>query len=261
LQTLTLGKHNPKLVELRKAIDHGTLTPDGLLAVEGPTLIEEACGSGLRIVEVFLRKGFPLSSIALPPDASLYEIEPSVFKSIQGTETSQGVVALVQPREFSINEILQRHNPLIVMLSQLQDPGNVGTILRVAEAFDASGCVATRNTVSIYNAKVVRASAGSVFRFPCVWGVESEQALSRMRAAGITIVGTSPLGDDSIETWDWRRPSAILIGNEGGGLTAEEMDMCDTVLRIPQNTAVESLNSAVAASIILYEASRHRRTS
>jgi TrmH family RNA methyltransferase len=256
LETLSLGKHNPKLVDIRKAIDHGSLTRDGLLPIEGPRLLEEAQQSGLEIASVFARRGVVVPAVS--SSLQVYEIEPAVFKTIQSTETSQGIIALVRPRHFSLPDIVSTANPLIVMLARLQDPGNVGTILRVAESFGADGCIATIGTASALNSKTVRASAGSVFRLPHVWDLDPRQAVSVLKASGIGVVGTAPSAQQTLDQWDWRKPSAIVIGNEGGGLSEEEMNLCDVLLRIPQASGVESLNSAIAAAVILYEASKQR---
>jgi len=104
----------------------------------------------------------------------------------------------------------------------------------------------------------VRASAGSVFRLPHVWDLDPRQAVSVLKASGIGVVGTAPSAQQTLDQWDWRKPSAIVIGNEGGGLSEEEMNLCDVLLRIPQASGVESLNSAIAAAVILYEASKQR---
>jgi TrmH family RNA methyltransferase len=210
-------------------------------------------------VEVFVRSGFDPESISLPGGSTVYELEPSLFKTIQSTETSQGVLALVRPREFEFSGILDTESPLIAVLCRLQDPGNTGTIVRIAESFGATACIATRGTAGIYNPKVVRASAGSIFRLPHAWNVDTLESLSKIRDRGIAVVGTAPGSPETIENWDWRRPVAVLIGNEGGGLNDQELGMCDKVLAIPHNSRVESLNSAVAAAVVLYEASRQRK--
>ncbi len=256
LETLSLGKHNSKLVDIRKALDQGTLTREGLLPVEGPKLLEEAQRSGLEIVTVFKRRGTdtPAVSSAVP----VYEVDPAAFKTIQSTETSQGVIALVRLRQYTLPEILSADVPLIVVLARLQDPGNVGTILRVAESFGVAGCIATAETASVINSKAVRASAGSVFRLPHVWDVDLKQTVAALKASKIHVVGTSPSAVDTIDWWDWRKPSAILIGNEGSGLSDEELHACDALLRIPHRSTVESLNSAIAVSVILYEAYKQR---
>ena len=256
METLSLGKHNPKLIDIRKALDQGTLTREGLLPVEGPKLLEEAQRSGLAIVSVFRRRGTNIPEIS--STVPVYDVDPAVFKSIQGTETSQGVIALVRPGRYNLPDIIAGDLPLIVLLARLQDPGNVGTILRVAESFGAAGCIATTETASVLNSKAVRASAGSVFRMPHVWDVDLKQTIAALKKSKIHVVGTSPSAVDTIDWWDWRKPSAILVGNEGQGLSDEEVRVCDALLRIPHRATVESLNSAIAVSVILYEAYKQR---
>lgn len=256
METLSLGKHNPKLIEVRKALDHGTLTRDGLLPVEGPKLLEEAQRSGLEIASVFRRRGTDTSAVS--STVPIYEVDSATFKTIQSTDTSQGIVALVRPRRYNLPDILSVEDPLIVVLARLQDPGNVGTILRVAESFGVAGCLATVGTASIINPKTIRASAGSLFRMPHIWDVDLKQTVAALKVSKIHVVGTSPSAVDTIDWWDWRKPSAIMIGNEGSGLSDEEIHACDALLRIPHRPTVESLNSAVAVSVILYEAYKQR---
>ncbi|MBI4474368.1 MAG: RNA methyltransferase [Acidobacteria bacterium] len=257
MQTLILGKHNPKILDVRKAIEQGTLTQEGLLPIEGVKLLEEAARSGIGVVSIFLRRGTVPPDIT--PNVPVYEIEPAAFKSIQATETSTGLIALVRPPRFSLHDILPRGHPLITLLVRLQDPGNVGTILRVAEAFGADACLATSGTAAIFNSKTVRASAGSLFRIPHIWDVDFTQTCAALKASHIQVIGTSPAANETIDSWDWNKPCAIAIGNEGAGLTKSEMQMCDIVLRIPTSGAVESLNSAIAAAVVLYEAAKQRK--
>jgi TrmH family RNA methyltransferase len=253
---MDIGKHNRKLVELRKAVRQASLTSDGLLPIEGPVLLEEAQRSGIEIVDVFVRMGTRIPDIAA---TEVHEIPADVFKTIQDTEHSQGVIATVRPHLFNLVDILNTAPALVVILGRLQDPGNVGTILRISESFGATGCIGVRGSAAFTNSKVVRASAGSVFRLPHAGGIALKEAVEALRAKQISVVGTAPTADMTIEKWDWRNPAAILIGNEGGGLSAEELGYCDTVLRIPHKETVESLNSAVATAVTLYEASKQRR--
>ena len=185
-------------------------------------------------------------------------MESSAFKAIQDTEHSQGVVALVRPKRWSLNEVLEDLRSPIVVLAGLQDPGNVGTILRVAESFGASGCIALTGTAAIHNSKVTRASAGSVFRLPHVWNLDLDTVAGALKARNVPLIGTSPHATDSITSWDWRRPAAVMIGNEGAGLTREQTAACTTLLRVPHEQQTESLNSAIAAAVVLYEAYRRR---
>jgi TrmH family RNA methyltransferase len=248
------------LVAIRKAIQRDELTPNGLLPIEGPKLLAEAVRSGLEVTDVFVRRG-ARTATPIPSGVKVYEIDTAVFKSIQSTESSQGIIALVRPPIFSIDRIVSVTDPLIVILAGLQDPGNVGTILRISESFLATGCIGLTGTASVYNPKTVRASAGSVFRLPYVWNLEFEELCGQLKSAGIHLVGTSPTAEQPIQQWNWHQPTALMIGNEGAGLSSEELRRCDAVLRIPHNPAVESLNSAIATAVILYEASRHERIS
>ena len=234
----------------------GTLTTDGLLPVEGPILLEEAQRSRIDVVDVFVRSG---TRISLSSTTQIYELPNDVFKTIQETEHSQGIIATVRPPQFSVSEVLSKSPALLVVLGRLQDPGNVGTILRISEAFGATGCIALSETASFHNGKVVRASAGSLFRLPHIQGIDLGQIAGAFKSRNIRLVGTAPASESSIEKWAWPTPTAVLIGNEGSGLTGEELGYCDTVLRIPHNAAVESLNSAIATAVILYEASKQRR--
>jgi TrmH family RNA methyltransferase len=253
---MEIGKHSRKLVEIRKAMSHATLTSHGLLPIEGLILLEEALRSGIHIVDVFCRVGTDLPPIQ--PEA-LFVVSPDVFKTIQGTEHSQGLVATVRPRQYTVNDVFSASPELVIILGRLQDPGNVGTILRIGESFGATGCIAVQGTASFHNSKLVRASVGSIFRFPHVGPKALDEAVSALRSRNIALIGTSPKASATIEEWDWRKSTAILIGNEGQGLSSEELAHCDTVLRIPHTRAVESLNSAIAAAVILYEASKQRR--
>jgi RNA methyltransferase, TrmH family len=256
LDTISIGKHNPRLADVKKAVHNGTLTHDGLLPIEGPKLIHEAHASGVAIAALFVREDVSMDEF--PPASSVFTLEKSVFRNLQSTEHSQGVIALVHPKESRLPDILRRGSPIAV-LAGLQDPGNVGTILRVAESFEAAGCLALSGTASVHNSKVTRASAGSVFRLPCIWDVVWEDLLSQLASRKIPLVGTSPHAKEAITSWDWNRPVAVLIGNEGSGLTSEQINACTAVLKIPHESRTESLNSALAAAVIFYEAYRTRK--
>jgi RNA methyltransferase, TrmH family len=259
LDTLSIGKHNPRLVDIRRAVQRGALTRDGLLPVEGPKLVHEAHASGIPIEALLLRE--EISTEELPRASITYMLESGVFKGIQSTEHSQGVIALVRLKAWTLEEVFIHSPAPIVVLAGLQDPGNVGTILRVAESFGAAGCLALSGTAAIHNSKVVRSSAGSVFRLPCVWDLQLNTVLEALKSRKITLIGTSPHAAHSITSWDWTRPAAVLIGNEGAGLSSMESAACAEVLKIPQQPQMESLNSAIAAAVVLYEAYRRKNPS
>ena len=181
------------------------------------------------------------------------------------SETPQGVAALVRLKEFRLDDLLERTQvgPIIVVAG-LQDPGNLGTILRSAEAFGSAGVVLGEGTVSSLNSKVIRASAGSVFRLPLVTAKEGggmEAVLSKLRKHEVRLLATSSHKGTRIDEARLTEPCAIFVGSEGSGLPRHMMALKDETLAIPHTPQVESLNAGVAGSIVLYEAARQRRQS
>jgi RNA methyltransferase, TrmH family len=261
------GRHNPRLKELRSAFRRAELTPHGEYAIEGVKLLEEALRSGQHPEIVFFSESArPLAEKLLPQINGRTEavvLPNALFNSIVPSEAPQGVAALIKPRVFSCAQLLDRASkgPLVVA-SGLQDPGNLGTILRSAEAFGAVGVFLTEGTVSLYNWKVLRASAGSIFRLP-ILQISCAELLAMLRARGVRLLATSSHLDSShqgipLPKVSWTLPLAIFIGNEGAGLSRELMREMDETVAIPQSAQVESLNAGVAASIVLYEAARNR---
>jgi TrmH family RNA methyltransferase len=188
-----------------------------------------------------------------------------LFDDSVPTETPQGVAALVRLKEFSLADVLERLQlgPVIV-LAGLQDPGNLGTILRSAEAFGSAGVVLGQGTVSPLNSKVIRASAGSVFRLPVIVGKNAgglEEISARLREQSVRLIATSSHKGTSIDQVNLTRPAAVFVGSEGAGLPRTVLAQADELIAIPHTPQVESLNAGVAGSIVLYEAARQRRLS
>ena len=174
-----------------------------------------------------------------------------LFEKLASTETSQGVIALVKPRAWTLEQLFGARS-LVVILNGVQDPGNAGSIVRAAEAFGATGVVFLKGSVSPFNAKTLRASAGSLFRVPFVI---SGDIASALRERGLDVYATVP-GGSTLPSADLTRPCALIIGSEARGVSTE-LRSAARELSIP-TTGVESLNAAVAAGILLYEASRQR---
>jgi TrmH family RNA methyltransferase len=256
------SRQNLLVKELRRAFARSETTPDGCCAIESVRLVEEAIRSGLKFRAVFFRQSsLEVADRLLPQIAAQVEtvlLPNEVFDSAVATETPQGVAALAKARNFTLDDVLRPHQPLVVALSGIQDPGNLGTILRSAEAFGASGVLLGEGTVSQFNSKAVRASAGSVFRMPAV-AVKVEEAIPRLRQAGLRLVATSSHGGVSADQANLSGPLACFIGNEGSGLPRQLMSQMDETVVVPHSGEVESLNAAVAASVLLYEAARQRR--
>ncbi len=262
------GRHNPRLKELRQAFRHGELTARGECAIEGVKLVEEAVRSGQRLTSIFFSDSArPLAEKLLPQinaRTDTFILPNSLFASIVPSETPQGVAALVKRKDFSALQILERAQAgPIVVAAGLQDPGNLGTILRSAEAFGAAGVFLTEGTVSPYNSKVLRGSAGSIFRLPVV-AISSGELIALLGQHGVRLLATSSHKGTALPEVSWRLPLAIFIGNEGAGLPRDLMHQMQETIVIPQAEQVESLNAGVAASIVLYEAattsSHHRDT-
>ena len=256
------GRHNSLLKELRQAFNRGELTASGECAVEGFRVIEEAIRSGLKLRAVFVSEsGQDRAASLLPQIGSHVEavlVPDKLFAAAVPSDTPQGVAALVHVKKHTPESILESSSsgPLLVIVG-LQDPGNLGTILRSAEAFGAKGALLGLGTVSTYNSKVVRGSAGSVFRFPFA-SVDLKTVIPEMRSRAIRLVATSSHKGVPLSQADFGGETAIFIGNEGAGLEKRLLSEMDQLIMIPHSPRVESLNAGIAASIILYEAARQR---
>jgi len=264
------GRHNPLVKQLRQAFSRSELTDAGDCAIEGLRILEEAIRSGLRFSSVFFRESAQdRANRLLPQIGAQVEtllLPDKLFDSLVPSESPQGVAALVRLKEFSLDDVTERLQvgPLVV-LAGLQDPGNLGTILRSSEAFGSAGVVLGEGTVSAFNSKVVRASAGSVFRLPIVHGqgksgtAKLEGVSEKLRSQGVRLIATSSHKGTPLDQADLASPAAIFFGNEGSGLPRDLMAKMDEVIAIPHAPQVESLNAGVAASIVLYEAARQRK--
>jgi TrmH family RNA methyltransferase len=260
------SKQNSRLKQLRQALAHPLRDRDpagNLLAgLEGPNLLEEALCAGLRIHCVFVAQGAEhlLETLNLPAETETLLVPKDLLNSALTTETPQPIAALVEPPDWTWAHFLSAHrkNPsLVVVLAGLQDPGNLGTILRSAEAFGADGVLSLPGTVSAWNPKALRASAGSVFRLPLL-SVSVEDCFLHLREAAVQIWTTTVHAAEPAHLVNLAGPIALLIGNEGNGVPAELAAKADGALTIPCPGPVESLNASVAASVLLYEAARQR---
>lgn len=292
---LIQSRDNKWMKAFRAALRGSGPESDEPIGVEGPKLVEEALRAGLEAeallvsetaegeLERILRAaskteaGISRSSILRTTD--------KLFAGVAGTETPQGVAALFRQPEWSFDDLLRgaisedggrrAEAPLVVALVGVQDPGNVGMILRSAEAFGATGVIAARGTADPWSPKSVRASAGSALRLPLLRGIAAPVAIAQLKMAQVAIFAASGQSQDNAERRghglrngnadlaqspaDLRVPCAIFIGSEGHGLPHEVESAADAVISVPMSYIVESLNAAVAASVLLYEAARQRR--
>jgi RNA methyltransferase, TrmH family len=261
------GRHNSAVKELRQAFAHAGRTEEGDCAIEGLRIVEEAIRSGLRFKAVFFKESAQnLAERLLPQIGANVDtllLPDKLFDAAVPSETPQGVSALVRVKDFSLDNLLERMRvgPIIVVAG-LQDPGNLGTILRSSEAFGSAGVVLGEGTVSPFNSKVIRASAGSIFRLPVVVAKAAgglEAISEKLRAQGVHLIATSSHKGTLLDQASLADPSAIFIGSEGSGLPRTLLAHVDETIVIPHSEHVESLNAGVAGSIVLYEAARQRR--
>ncbi|HEX4577477.1 MAG TPA: RNA methyltransferase [Edaphobacter sp.] len=258
------SRTNARVKQLRAAFQGHARLSGGLVAIEGDHLLEEALRSGMVLKAVFVSERREVPKI-VPRGVEVLRLTEDVFGSVVETQSPQGVAALLVPPVFSVQDVVgagssAEATPLILVAVGLQDPGNLGTLVRSAEAFGAAGVLTTQGTVSAWNQKALRASVGSVFRVPVVDATASEiEGLKERGVRLIAAVGADGAGVVAAQKMDLTVGCAVMIGNEGSGLAAEWMAMCDARVTIPCPGPVESLNAAVAGSLLLYEASRQRK--
>jgi TrmH family RNA methyltransferase len=257
--TIVSSRQNPRVKQLRGAFAGHPRLSNGLTALEGEHLVEEAIRSGMLLKTVFLSERRPVPSF-LPHSLEVLRLDDELFASLGDTCSPQGIAALMLPPVHTLDEVLWGV-PLVLVACGLQDPGNLGTLIRSAEAFGASGVLTTPGTVSAWNGKALRASAGSAFRIPVV--PCSIDDLSTLRRGGLRLLATvgEGVGTDlitEIDTVNLTAGTALLVGNEGSGLSVDLLALADARITIPCAGTVESLNAAVAGSILLYEAQRQR---
>jgi TrmH family RNA methyltransferase len=264
---------NSLIKVFRRALKEG-ITPDGLLAVEGPLVLREIqrfqvllpptgllrCKSTIRsalISDDYVRQYSDLLH-ELTADVEMAQTPDSIFRTVVPTVSPQGIAALVEVSTPDLASVSGQENVLLVLAAGLQDPGNLGTIARAAEAFGAGALLALKATVSPFNPKAVRSSGGAAFRLPMYAGLDADRVFRGLAGAGIRVAAADPRGDAVISSEDLCGPLAILIGNEAAGLDDDTARRAQLRLRIPIRPEVDSINAAMSAGILLYEAARQR---
>ena len=259
------SRSNPLVQRLRALKEKGLRGGDGLMLLEGGRLVAEAMAAGLDMVEAAASARFgdaapearvveALASRGVP----LRRMESGLLASLSELETSPGLLAIARRPAFE-EEALFRGVPLLVIAVGLQNPGNVGGLLRSAEAAGATGAYLTEGTADPFSWKALRGSMGSALRLPHVRGLSARSALDRARERGLQVVATNAHASSAYDEVDFRRPVALLFGAEGSGLAGELAASADRRVRIPMQGPVESLNVGVAAGVLLFEAARQRR--
>ena len=272
---------NAQIKELAKLQKKSRLRDERrIFLVEGPRMVEEVPKE--RIERLYISESFErknpayIRELGVPAEV----LSDTVFSYVSDTKNPQGILAIVKRLEYTMEDILgksaskceeksgekeknpQNHQirvPHVIVLDNLQDPGNLGTIFRTAEAAGATGILLSSDSVDVYNPKVIRSTMGSVYRMPFVYVEHLPETLEVLAEAGIHSYAAHLKGKNSYDQEDYTRGTAFLIGNEGNGLRDEVADVAECYIKIPMCGEVESLNAAVASSVLMFEAARQRR--
>ncbi len=255
---------NPKVKQTAALVKKARFRKEtGLFVVEGPKMFEELPPD--RLEEVYVTEAFYQNSShkkILARAGRMEIVSKEVMRAMSDTQTPQGVLAVARQYRYTMADLVREDRPaLIMILETVQDPGNLGTILRAGEGAGITGILMDENTADIYNPKVIRSTMGSIYRVPFVTAAQLPQALSSLKKQGIRLFAAHLDGKQDYDQADYKGNTGFLIGNESRGLSEETAALADTLIKIPMEGNVESLNAAVAASVLMFESSRQRRNS
>lgn len=231
---------------------------EGLFLVEGIKMYREA-------PEGWIEKTYVSREFLEKPEAKIlqgreYEVvENHVFRAMSDTQTPQGILCMVKMPSYRLEDLISREDPLLMILENIQDPGNLGTIIRTAEGAGVTGVVMSSGTVDLFNPKTIRSTMGSIYRMPFRYEEDLPGLVKQLAGSGITSYAAHLNGTSWYDEMDYRKGTAFLIGNEANGLSDQLAKAAGDYIRIPMAGKVESLNAAVASLILMYEASRQRR--
>lgn len=239
----------------------------GVFVVEGPRMCFEAPESWVEAIYVashFLAK--PENAKALEDylmahpavEERVEEVADHVFDGVSDTKTPQGILAVIRMPHYELQDLIH-DNPMLLVLEGVQDPGNLGTMIRTGEGAGITGVLMSANTVDLFNPKTIRSTMGSIYRIPFVVADDFAEAINELKEQGVTLYAAHLKGECSYDAKDYTGACGFMIGNEGNGLTTETADMASDYIRIPMEGEVESLNAAISASILMYECNRQRR--
>ena len=252
-------KNLVNLKKKRKARDE-----EKVFLVEGIRMFVETPKE--HLLEVFVSETFykkekkTVDRVLQGSKAKLEVFSDTVFDYVSDTKTPQGVLCVVRQMNYSLESIMKSEkSPMLLVLDQLQDPGNLGTILRTAEGAGVTGIVMSRDTVDIYNPKVIRSTMGSIYRMPFYYAENLAEAIEELKSHGVRTFAAHLDGKRAYDEENYSGACAFMIGNEGNGLRDQIADLSDCYIRIPMCGEVESLNAAIAASVLMFEAARQRR--
>ena len=239
-----------------------------VFVVEGTKMVAEAPKNWLR--KVYVSETYEKNSQneavlrVFSKDAATYgyvmeTVSDSVFKSVSDTQTPQGIMAVVSMPEYSFEQLIDGDKTHLLILESIQDPGNLGTMIRTGEGAGITGVIMNKTTVDLFNPKTIRSTMGSIYRMPYYVTEDLSATLEALKEQGVALYAAHLKGEHSYDEEDYTKACGFLIGNEGNGLSDEIADQADTYIKIPMEGQVESLNAAISATLLMYEANRQRR--
>lgn len=231
-----------------------------VFVVEGPKMVWEAPRDWL--IKIYVSESLLLQEEVQQGlrqrDCPYEAVSDAVFKAASDTQTPQGILALVRMPSYSLADCLNAEHPHLLVLENIQDPGNLGTMLRTGEGAGIDGVIITRNSADPFHPKTLRSTMGSVYRVPVFVSEDLNEDIQKLKSHGISLYAAHLKGRASYGEPDYTKGTAFLIGNEGNGLTEETASLADCLIRIPMEGSVESLNAAIAAALLMYEVHRQR---
>ena len=251
--------NNPKVKRLALLMQKAKARKEqDVFITEGIRMFMEADLEMIKEVyvsESFYEKGTAREKI----EQCHYELlSDELFKKVSDTQTPQGILCVMKQFHYKLEDLIRKENPMFLILEDIQDPGNLGTMVRTAEGAGVDGIIMSKNTVDIYNPKTIRSTMGSIYRMPFFYTEDLLRVMKQLQENGIRLYAAHLQGKQFYHQMDFTCGTAFLIGNEGNGLKEETARAADVYMKIPMQGQVESLNAAVASVILMYEAARQR---
>ncbi|TCO73656.1 TrmH family RNA methyltransferase [Marinisporobacter balticus] len=253
-------KHIKQLARRKYRLEYGEYM------VEGVRIIRDGLENNSSIKSIVFSErlyntsgGEGLLQDLLEKNIKIYQVPESIFLKLSDTQNPQGIIGIFSCKAYDLDAILNCEKSLFLILDRIQDPGNLGTIIRSADAAGFDAVLLTKGCVDLYNLKTIRSTMGSIFHFPIIHVGKTKDVIQHLKAETIKIVSTSLETNKYYDEVDYKGRTAFVIGNEGHGVLKEVLDLSDELVKIPMKGKAESLNAAIAASIMMYEAVRQRR--
>lgn len=253
---------NPIIKEITALHQKKNRSESGLFLIEGIKGVQEALSCGLEVKNIFINRSSKINSLEFPEE-KIYFVDEKILKKISTTETPPDIVAVAYQVKFSLKDLFKGNNALIIVLENIKDAGNLGTIIRTAKAANVSGIILTGECIDIYNPKVVRSSAANLWKIPVVYFEKISDLRQELEKYGYFQFLATKVGNDEKQSlyyeFDYKQPTVIFFGSEAEGLSDKLANQADRFIKIPMNEEVESLNLSISAGIIIYEAFKQRR--